>query len=814
MKFHQKTLLASVISALLVSTNASSAALSGIVRDFNASHADFETKIVGHQTNCVNKNLGEDNKPVLNTSRSKKCAISHFYDWYHDTNNSQSMNLTLPFDIDASGLFTFDSNKTPLTRVEPFYGGFFPIDNQLLGNEGRKHNYHFTFEGHSEFTYQKGQRFSFRGDDDVWIFINKELVADIGGIHSAIQRTVELDNLGLTEGETYDLDLFFAERHTIHSNFKLQSSIKLEPTEEEENNNDVVIDNNNTISITPLPAPAVLDINESVTNSIWHKPAFCDNPFITIKGQAALEELKPIELALLIDTSGSTEKTVANAQTVLDTERLAAHALINMLENSNSDIRVSLTHFARESRVISPLTNNWDALHHAINTLTTPDGGTNMALGMRNALSTLDNAQAEARKTILMITDGIPTLPIENGLTQTQGDRKSTLNMAKAIKRADVRVYPIVISSEQDKNKKLTTMPAVRAITGVPNTVPNISLDNIDQLADVMRFTSLTDVTDVSVTNTTTGQTAVAKVSLGGEYTVDVPLTVGNNTLVVKAHAGNPNKAISRTINVPLAANRSGNSQPANCKEIIHPACKIYAIHDQGSSDTQFFTMTPSGNGELGQVEKLGTLYKSLNIEGMDINPITQELIAVASKSKSILYQVSPSNGKINQIGFVRDANDKKFRNVSSLSFKKDGSLWGIARHSSKDNRLIKIDSKTALASVEATLSVAATGIAWSNNGSLLWMVQGKSLYTWNPGTGQTTKAFTVGNLPNVRAFEGLEFRTDGLLMLGAHTGGNNLSIYAINPSNGELIKQDNFDTKTLNDVEAIAWPQQCGQLP
>jgi len=44
---------------------------------------------------------------------------------------------------------------------------FFPIDNQLFGNEGDPHNYHFTAEVVTSFRYQGGETFTFTGDDDV-----------------------------------------------------------------------------------------------------------------------------------------------------------------------------------------------------------------------------------------------------------------------------------------------------------------------------------------------------------------------------------------------------------------------------------------------------------------------------------------------------------------------------------------------------------------------------------------------------------------------------------------------------------------------
>ncbi|MGA7933297.1 MAG: fibro-slime domain-containing protein [Kovacikia sp.] len=115
---------------------------------------------------------------------------------------------------------------------EPFksIGGFFPIDGRLLGNYADTgHNFHFTMEAHTEFTYQRGQTFTFRGDDDLWVFINQKLVIDLGGVHAAETATVHLDTLGLTPGQTYSLDLFFAERHTTQSNFRIETSIVLRP---------------------------------------------------------------------------------------------------------------------------------------------------------------------------------------------------------------------------------------------------------------------------------------------------------------------------------------------------------------------------------------------------------------------------------------------------------------------------------------------------------------------------------------------------------------------------------------------------------
>jgi fibro-slime domain-containing protein len=180
-----------------------------------AAHPDFEGVVGGLQTGAVQNTLGLDGKPVWATEKSGFTTEANFDQWYRDVagiNVSTAYDLVLTETAPGSGVYNFESSS------------FFPIDGQLLGNQDRPHNYHFTLELHSLFTYQAGQTFSFTGDDDLWLFINEQLVVDLGGVHSAVTGSVDLDTLGLVEGQDYGFDLFFAERHTTESNFKMTTA--------------------------------------------------------------------------------------------------------------------------------------------------------------------------------------------------------------------------------------------------------------------------------------------------------------------------------------------------------------------------------------------------------------------------------------------------------------------------------------------------------------------------------------------------------------------------------------------------------------
>ena len=253
--------------------------LTGIVRDFkersvDGGHTDFELRPAGgfgHYMNNIAPTLDADKKPVFQgggkkVSRQWRTSANQnihptlfnealgdvagaysgnadpgaitsgtsFSQWYRDVpgvNMSRELTLTLRRQAN-SNMYVFDDRQDSLYSSR---GGFFPINNELFGNSRNEtKNFHFTFELSTEFVYKPntGQTFTFIGDDDVWVFINDQLVIDLGGVHSAINQTVFLDRLTFLNANSKNtLRVFHAERHRTQSNFKIETTINLKNAE-------------------------------------------------------------------------------------------------------------------------------------------------------------------------------------------------------------------------------------------------------------------------------------------------------------------------------------------------------------------------------------------------------------------------------------------------------------------------------------------------------------------------------------------------------------------------------------------------------
>jgi fibro-slime domain-containing protein len=200
------------------------------VRDFRGGeqdgkpkHPDFEQAVTDDR-GIVAATLGADSKPVYAGGPSNTPTTTgkdNFDQWYRDVDGINihiDVSILLTPDPLRPGVFVYDNDA------------FFPIDMMGWPDPYADHNHDFTAEMHFTFPYRGGELFNFRGDDDVFVFINGHLAINLGGIHIAEMGSVDLDRrateLGITPGSDYEMDVFYADRHCCDSTFHIETTFE------------------------------------------------------------------------------------------------------------------------------------------------------------------------------------------------------------------------------------------------------------------------------------------------------------------------------------------------------------------------------------------------------------------------------------------------------------------------------------------------------------------------------------------------------------------------------------------------------------
>jgi hypothetical protein len=240
--------------------------------------------------------------------------------------------------------------------------------------------------------------------------------------------------------------------------------------------------------------------------------------------------------------------------TVLHAEVLAARTLLAGLDPRR--VRVGLVSFAGEVDPTTgkrkrmdqqdawlevPLTHDYGQLQRGLTAVLArgAHGATNFAAALRLAvaeLAGLGGARSEprpgAKRVVLFLTDGMPTLPIGHGNTSDPGDVEAAVRAADLAHKAGITVNTYALGTLALRYPRAATEIARRTLgTYSPVQRPG-------DVGAILQGTTFANVEDVVFANLTTGELSTdVRLAPDGNFAGYVPVQEGHNRVRVSALA-------------------------------------------------------------------------------------------------------------------------------------------------------------------------------------------------------------------------------------------------------------------------------------
>jgi hypothetical protein len=239
---------------------------------------------------------------------------------------------------------------------------------------------------------------------------------------------------------------------------------------------------------------------------------------------------------------------------VLHAEIQAARALLESLDRRR--VRVGVLSFAgevdprtgRRARMDQqdawlevPLTDDYAQVNRGLTAVLArgSNGATDFAAAIRLAISELSGvggarseARADARRVVLLLSDGMPTLPIGHGNDQDPGDVEAAVRAAEVARKAGITINTYSLGSFALRYQKASTEIA-RVTLGTYTPVQRPG-----DIHAILSGVTFANVEDVVLANLTTGELSTdVHLAPDGSFDGFVPVQEGKNRVRVTALA-------------------------------------------------------------------------------------------------------------------------------------------------------------------------------------------------------------------------------------------------------------------------------------